>query len=156
MGFPPGRQANYATVTGQLWTPSAPARERRPVTRAEVALHDMKDDCWVNIAGKVYDITAWVPRHSCGAGVARTYAGKEATAEFGDKQRRSCRAHGPFLHRRARRGSSRLADGRADKQIGAPPGNSVAAEEFLLQAYLSQPCPGDSGSRASRDAQGVQ
>jgi cytochrome b involved in lipid metabolism len=86
-------KANYATMTGQLWTPAAPARKARPVTREEVARHNTKDDCWVIIAGRVYDITEWAPHHPGGAGIARMYAGKEATAEFGDYHSAEAVAH---------------------------------------------------------------
>ena len=86
-------KANYAKITGQLWMPAASAKEPRPVTREEVALHNNRDDCWVIISGKVYDITEWAPHHPGGAGIARMYAGKEATAEFGDYHSAEAVAH---------------------------------------------------------------
>ena len=36
------------------------------------------------IRGKVYDFTEWKHHHPGGPFVARMYAGKDATAEFGD------------------------------------------------------------------------
>jgi salicylate hydroxylase len=86
-------KADYAAITRKLWTPADPPKERRPVTREEVALHNTKDDCWVIIRGKVYDITAWAPHHPGGGGIARMYAGKEATAEFGDYHSAQAVAH---------------------------------------------------------------
>jgi salicylate hydroxylase len=86
-------KANYATITGKLWTPTAPANGTRPVTREEVALHSPRENCWVIISGKVYDISEWAPHHPGGAGIARMYAGKEATAEFGDYHSTEAVAH---------------------------------------------------------------
>ena len=68
----------------ELWTPEVPLDGNRLVTKEEVAQHKRKDDCWIIISGKVYDITEWAPHHPGGAGIARMYAGKDATAEFGD------------------------------------------------------------------------
>jgi salicylate hydroxylase len=77
-------KADHAAITQKLWTPASPTDRTRRVTREEVAQHNTKDDCWVIISGKVYDITEWAPHHPGGAGIARMYAGKDATAEFGD------------------------------------------------------------------------
>jgi salicylate hydroxylase len=87
------RAAKTATMTGQLWKPAAPAKGTRAVTREEVAQHKTRDDCWVIISGKVYDISEWAPHHPGGAGIARMYAGKEATAEFGDYHSAEAVAH---------------------------------------------------------------
>jgi salicylate hydroxylase len=91
--FRKAAKANYAGITRTLWTPPAPPQAPRPVTRAEVARHNTRDDCWIIVAGKVYDITAWAPHHPGGAGIARMYAGKEATAEFGDYHSAQAVAH---------------------------------------------------------------
>ena len=68
----------------KLWTPDVLLDGNRLVTKEEVAQHKTKDDCWIIISGKVYDITDWAPHHPGGAGIARMYGGKDATAEFGD------------------------------------------------------------------------
>jgi salicylate hydroxylase len=86
-------KASTARITRTLWTPAVPAKGNRRVTREEVARHNTRDDCWVIIAGKVYDITEWAPHHPGGAGIARMYAGKEATAEFGDYHSAEAVAH---------------------------------------------------------------
>ena len=86
-------KADYAGIARKLWTPDTPPKAPRPVTRQEVALHNRRDDCWVIVAGKVYDITEWAPHHPGGAGIARMYAGKEATAEFGDYHSAEAVAH---------------------------------------------------------------
>jgi salicylate hydroxylase len=86
-------KADYAGIARKLWTPDTPPKAPRPVTRQEVAVHNRRDDCWVIVAGKVYDITEWAPHHPGGAGIARMYAGKEATAEFGDYHSAEAVAH---------------------------------------------------------------
>jgi salicylate hydroxylase len=67
-----------------LWVPPNSHKGDRQVTRQEVATHGTFDDCWVIIKGKVYDFTEWKDRHPGGPHVARMYAGKDATAEFGE------------------------------------------------------------------------
>jgi salicylate hydroxylase len=91
--FRQAARADYAAITRTLWTPAVSARKTRPVTREEVARHNRRDDCWVIIRGNVYDITEWAPHHPGGAGIARMYAGKEATAEFGDYHSAEAVAH---------------------------------------------------------------
>lgn len=67
-----------------LWKPEVPLKGDRKVTRAELQQHSTFEDCWVVIHNKVYDITEWKDRHPGGPFVARMFAGKDATAEFGD------------------------------------------------------------------------
>jgi len=71
-------------VAKNLWVPPMPLKGDRKVTRAEVVQHSTFDDCWIIIRNKVYDFTQWKDRHPGGPFVARMYAGKDATAEFGD------------------------------------------------------------------------
>lgn len=71
-------------VAKSLWMPPNPLKGDRKVTRAELAQHATFDDCWVVIKGKVYDMSEWKDRHPGGPFVARMFAGKDATAEFGD------------------------------------------------------------------------
>ncbi|KAH8681497.1 cytochrome b2 [Xylariales sp. PMI_506] len=53
-----------------------------PLSGVEVAKHDSKDDCWVVVHGKVYDVTEFLPEHPGGAKIILKYAGKDATEEF--------------------------------------------------------------------------
>ena len=73
--------------------PPTPASGTLRVTLEEVAQHNSRDDCWMVISGKVYDITNWAPHHPGGAGIARMYAGKDATAEFSDFHSAEAVAH---------------------------------------------------------------
>ena len=86
-------KSDHAAITQKLWMPEIPAKGTRRLTRGEVAKHNTRDDCWVIISGKVYDITDWAPHHPGGAGIARMYAGKDATAEFGDYHSSAAVAH---------------------------------------------------------------
>jgi salicylate hydroxylase len=90
-------------VARSLWKPETPLTGDRPVTREELARHATFDDCWVVIRGKVYDFTDWKHHHPGGPFVARMYAGKDATAEFGDYHTPLAERHmehfcvGPFV-----------------------------------------------------------
>lgn len=73
-----------------LWTPppqEGGKKEKGPlptVTRREVARHNSMADSWVIIRNKVYDWTEWNAHHPGGSFVSKLYAGKDATAEFGE------------------------------------------------------------------------
>ncbi|BGP16578.1 hypothetical protein JCM10213v2_004580 [Rhodosporidiobolus nylandii] len=67
-----------------LWK-SRPHTFRRTImalTGAEVAKHAAKDDLWMIIHGKVYDLTEFAPSHPGGMRILLKYAGKDATAEY--------------------------------------------------------------------------
>jgi salicylate hydroxylase len=81
------RSAALATrkeIAMNLWRPAVSLKGDRKVARAEVASHATFEDCWIIIRNKVYDFTEWKDHHPGGPFVARMYAGKDATAEFGD------------------------------------------------------------------------
>jgi 2-polyprenyl-6-methoxyphenol hydroxylase-like FAD-dependent oxidoreductase len=80
-------------IATNLWIPAVSLRGDRKVTRAELAAHGTFEDCWIVIAGKVYDFSEWKNRHPGGPFVARMYAGKDATAEFGDFHSELARRH---------------------------------------------------------------
>ncbi|KAI9281841.1 FMN-dependent dehydrogenase-domain-containing protein [Sporodiniella umbellata] len=52
------------------------------VTLSEVEKHKTKDDIWVIIHGKVYDLTQFLPEHPGGQKIILKYAGKDATSAF--------------------------------------------------------------------------
>lgn len=58
-----------------------PVAGARAFTTAEVAGHDSAADAWVIVRGKVYDVTAWVPRHP-GGDLILVKAGKDCTQLF--------------------------------------------------------------------------
>ena len=65
----------------------------RTVTLAEVAQHNTFEDCWIIIDNAVYDISEWKDHHPGGPFVARMYAGKDATAEFGEYHSKRAERH---------------------------------------------------------------
>lgn len=54
------------------------------LTLAEIAKHNQAGDCWMIIAGSVYDITSYVSYHPGGRGMT-TYCGQDATEAFNTK-----------------------------------------------------------------------
>jgi L-lactate dehydrogenase (cytochrome) len=46
---------------------------------ADVAKHNSKDDLWLIVHGKVYDLTEFAPEHPGGAKILLKYGGKDAT-----------------------------------------------------------------------------
>ncbi|KAM7484445.1 hypothetical protein LguiA_000454 [Lonicera macranthoides] len=53
-------------------------------TMNEASLHNSKDDCWVVIDGKVYDVSSYLDEHPGGDDVILAATGKDATDEFED------------------------------------------------------------------------
>ena len=52
------------------------------VTYASMALHDVPEDCWMEIHGKVYDLTEYAPDHPGGPEYVTDYCGMQATRFF--------------------------------------------------------------------------
>lgn len=50
----------------------------------EASTHNTKEDCWVVIDGKVYDVTTYLDDHPGGDDVIIEATGKDATDEFED------------------------------------------------------------------------
>ena len=71
-------------IAANLWLPKVSLKGERTVALEEVVQHNTFEDCWIIIDNAVYDISEWKDRHPGGPFVARMYAGKDATAEFGD------------------------------------------------------------------------
>ena len=80
-------------VARNLWVPEVSLKGDRKVTLEEVQQHNTFDDCWIIIHGKVYDFSEWKDHHPGGPFVARMYAGKDATAEFGTFHSRLAEKH---------------------------------------------------------------
>ncbi|CAN4122044.1 unnamed protein product [Withania somnifera] len=50
----------------------------------EASQHSTKDDCWVVIDGKVYDVSSYLDEHPGGDDVVLAVTGQDATDEFED------------------------------------------------------------------------
>ncbi|XP_042496835.1 cytochrome b5 [Macadamia integrifolia] len=56
----------------------------RLYTMQEAALHNTREDCWVVVDGKVYNVTNYLDEHPGGDDVLIAATGKDATDEFED------------------------------------------------------------------------
>lgn len=60
----------------------APAQQSRLIEPSLLESHNHRDDCWIALHGKVYDVTAFLPDHPGGAEVVANLAGQDATDAF--------------------------------------------------------------------------
>ncbi|KAB2596854.1 cytochrome b5 [Pyrus ussuriensis x Pyrus communis] len=60
------------------------ASDRKVHVFQEVAKHNKNEDCWVVIAGKVYDLTPFMDDHPGGGEVLLAATAKDATNDFED------------------------------------------------------------------------
>eukprot|EP00494_Astrolonche_serrata_P034629 UN34898 len=73
------------------------------LTLEEVSKHNTKDDCWLIIAGKVYDVTKFLEDHPGGDDVLLSSTAKDATDDFedvGHSNHRPCDAGRVLCRRR--------------------------------------------------------
>ncbi|CAN0896203.1 Cytochrome b5 isoform A [Linum grandiflorum] len=54
------------------------------VSMQEASEHNSKDDCWIVIDGKVYDVSSYLDDHPGGDDVLLQATGKDATDDFED------------------------------------------------------------------------
>ncbi|KAI9497418.1 hypothetical protein BDB00DRAFT_868456 [Zychaea mexicana] len=52
------------------------------ISLQEIAQHNRRDDIWIILHGKVYDLTKFLPNHPGGQDIIMKYAGKDGTAAF--------------------------------------------------------------------------
>ena len=60
----------------------------------EVARHNTAKDCWMVIAGAVYDLAAYLPQHPSDPAILIPWCGKEATEAYRTKTKG--RPHSPY------------------------------------------------------------
>ena len=51
-------------------------------TMKEVKEHSARDDCWIVVEDKVYDITAFMDSHPGGSSILMSVAGEDVTEHF--------------------------------------------------------------------------
>lgn len=72
----------YATTTTIYADARPPKSKGKLISYDEVQKHNSRTDCWVIIAGNVYDVTEFMNIHPGGAAVILAAAGKDATKVF--------------------------------------------------------------------------
>lgn len=95
----PAPSSDIAPATADGTTPPAPSvpADNAPASAAasasagiamvEVAKHATKDDCWVVILGKVYDVTAAISQHPGGEKAIINQCGKDGTQAFKNQEK---------------------------------------------------------------------
>ena len=82
-GVTPPRAAGDASSGGGSGGGEA-AGVLRQLTEAEVREHSSIEDCWMIIAGKVYDVTRFADDHPGGPEILWDLGGRNATVDFED------------------------------------------------------------------------
>ena len=71
--------------SGQSWmalSQSLPRSAPRRISLAEVAKHNKREDCWIALRGRVYDITRYARYHPGGVDMILKAAGRDGTSLF--------------------------------------------------------------------------
>ncbi|PIY96991.1 MAG: hypothetical protein COY66_01875 [Candidatus Kerfeldbacteria bacterium CG_4_10_14_0_8_um_filter_42_10] len=63
----------------------APGSDSAALTEAKIAQHSTREDCWLIIENKVYDVTNYLKLHPGGQDIVLPYCGKDATQAFNTK-----------------------------------------------------------------------
>lgn len=83
----------FVLAVGAFWgasilipaDPPLNAAGKRIYTLAEVAKHERPQDCWMTIAGGVYDLSSYLPLHPSDPAIVTPWCGKEATEAYRTK-----------------------------------------------------------------------
>lgn len=78
-----------STLLFALLSLSAHAGEAKRHSAEEVAKHSSPKDCWVVIKDKVYDLSAYIPKHPAPDELITRYCGKNADVGWDTKDRKS-------------------------------------------------------------------
>jgi cytochrome-b5 reductase len=73
------------TTSAEVSAPAAPLRD--DITLEEVAQHNTKEDLWMILRGRVYNVTPYLSAHPGGEKTLIPLAGKDGTKAF-DKSHR--------------------------------------------------------------------
>ena len=65
----------------------APPAQPASITPAELARHNRETDCWMAIAGSVYDLSTYLPEHPSPPEIVLPWCGREATEAYLTKMR---------------------------------------------------------------------
>jgi len=61
---------------------SGTSKTLKTISWNELEQHNVKNDCWLSVRGKVYDVTTWIDRHPGGTDTIVLNGGKDATQLF--------------------------------------------------------------------------
>merc|ERR1711998_164137 len=64
------------------WNTSKRAKARKDITMAEVGKHNSRQDAWICVEGRAYDVTKYVEHHPGGWLPISNLAGKDVTDAF--------------------------------------------------------------------------
>ena len=91
----------FVLAIGAFWAASILIRadpplaaDERSYAMAEVAKHDRTQDCWMVLAGSVYDFSSYLPQHPSDPKIVTPWCGKEATEAYRTKTKG--RPHSPY------------------------------------------------------------
>ncbi|KAG1346484.1 cytochrome B5-like protein [Cocos nucifera] len=62
---------------------NATSKTLKTYTKKEVSLHNKRDDCWIIVKGKVYDVTPYVEEHPGGDAILNNAGGDSTEGFFG-------------------------------------------------------------------------
>ena len=88
--------ASFWLLVGGFWLLSVlapsletqtPADAPRAYSLAQVAAHNSPADCWMAIHGKVYDLSAYLPKHPSRPDLIEIWCGKDASDAYATKTR---------------------------------------------------------------------
>eukprot|EP01116_Phalansterium_solitarium_P009415 TRINITY_DN2352_c0_g1_i1.p1 TRINITY_DN2352_c0_g1~~TRINITY_DN2352_c0_g1_i1.p1 ORF type:complete len:370 (-),score=52.05 TRINITY_DN2352_c0_g1_i1:223-1332(-) len=79
LASPPVSRRTSIDAPSLLASVAANRRLKRVFTREEVRQHHRTDDCWMIVAGEVYDITAYIGYHPGGTRALMKFAGRDGT-----------------------------------------------------------------------------
>ena len=113
-------------------------------TAAEIAKHDKPGDCWMLIAGSVYDLSAYLPQHPSAPSVMTPWCGREAP-------RMRAREHVDLRPERGEQGRSALPGAEVRRQHDHPASAGTRVLEMPCPPQLDRSRSGP----VARDAQEV-
>lgn len=84
------------TPAPKVTPPPTPPTGPKTYSVGEVASHNTISDCWMIIAGKIYNLSGYASEHPGGERNIANYCGREATTAFETKGRPSGNNHSDY------------------------------------------------------------
>ncbi len=75
------KSSSTQTLENQSSQQAADQKNNKTFSSGDVSAHNSKDDCWLIVENKVYNVTAFIPEHPGGDKILRG-CGKDATQMF--------------------------------------------------------------------------